>query len=234
MICSSIAVAVRALALLGFPEDLADLLDLRQQLVGHAGVVAALRARGARQLRGLVEQGVQLRVLLEVGRLEVVGPQHPQVMLDQLGALLLDDQAAGAELRVRVLLVLLVDGLDGFGLDTGLSGVIDATRQIAVRMGGNLRFEQASKQPHRSTFRSVWSHVALPVPATRGVTRDHRVRRMGLRSRIPGAVSFRQTATSTTGWRVPGSELLRDRPAAEQRGYRLAGQRAGAVRQLHD
>ncbi|MDX6422445.1 MAG: hypothetical protein QOG28_7065 [Trebonia sp.] len=29
-------------------------------------------------------------------------------------------------------------------------------------------------------------------------------------------------------------EQLRDRPAAEQRGYWLAGQRAGAVRQLHD
>jgi hypothetical protein len=27
-----------ALALLGFPEDLADLLDLRQQLVGHGGI----------------------------------------------------------------------------------------------------------------------------------------------------------------------------------------------------
>jgi hypothetical protein len=34
----------------------------------------------------------KLRVLLEVRRLEVVGPQHPQVVLDQLGALLLDDQ----------------------------------------------------------------------------------------------------------------------------------------------
>ena len=49
-----------------------------------------------------LNSGVQLRVLLEVRRLEVVGPQHPQVVLDQLGALLLDDDGAGPELRVGV------------------------------------------------------------------------------------------------------------------------------------
>ena len=43
-----------------------------------------LRAGGPGRLGGLVEQVVQLRVLLEVRRLEVVGPQHPQVVLDQL------------------------------------------------------------------------------------------------------------------------------------------------------
>ena len=66
------------------------------------------------------------------GGLEVVGPQHPQVVLDQLGALLLDDQGAGAELRVGVGLVLLADGLDRLGLDAGLGRVVDATGQVAV------------------------------------------------------------------------------------------------------
>src|SRR5580704_16785690 len=63
------------LSLLGLPEDLADLVDLAQQLVGHRRVGAGLGATAsACQLGGLVEEGVQLRVLLEVRRLEVVGP----------------------------------------------------------------------------------------------------------------------------------------------------------------
>jgi hypothetical protein len=77
------------------------------------------------------------------------------VVLDQLGTLLLDDQRPGAELGVRVLLVLLVDRLDGLGLNPGLSRVVDAARQVAVRIGDGLWFEQACEQPHRSTFRSV-------------------------------------------------------------------------------
>src|SRR3984957_1459510 len=98
-------------ALLGLPENLVDLVNLRQQLVGHARVGAGLGpAATARELGGLVEEGVQLRVLLKVRRLEVVGPQHPQVVLDQFGALLLDDQATSPEFRVRVLLVLLLNG----------------------------------------------------------------------------------------------------------------------------
>jgi hypothetical protein len=77
------------------------------------------------------------------------------LMLDQFGALLLDDQAAGAERRVGVLLELLVDGLERLGLDPGLSRVVDAAGQVAVRMGDGLGFEQAREQPHGSTFRSV-------------------------------------------------------------------------------
>src|SRR5580698_6768174 len=66
------------LALLGLPEDLGDLLDLAQQLVRLLDRAAALGAARPGQLGGLVEQLVELRVLLEVGGLEVVGPQHPQ------------------------------------------------------------------------------------------------------------------------------------------------------------
>src|SRR5580704_18071633 len=140
------------LGLLGLPEDLVDLLDLGQQFVRLGRVRAALGAGRPGELGGLVEQLVQLRVLLEVRRLEVVGPQHPQVVRDQLGALFLDDQAAGPELGVRVLLVLFVDGLDGFRLDPGLRRVIDSARQVAVGVGDGLRLEQACEQPHRFPF----------------------------------------------------------------------------------
>src|ERR1700759_741596 len=81
-------------ALLGLPEDLVDLLDLGQQFVRLGHVHAALGPRGPGELGGLVEQLVQLRVLLEVRRLEVVGPQHPEVGLDQLGGLFLDEDRA--------------------------------------------------------------------------------------------------------------------------------------------
>src|SRR2546430_16395399 len=46
-------------ALLGLPEDLADLLDLGQQLVRLCHVHAALCLRGHGELRGLAEQLVQ-------------------------------------------------------------------------------------------------------------------------------------------------------------------------------
>src|SRR3954453_9579331 len=73
----------RGSSLLGLPEDLGDLVDLGEQLVGHVAVEGALGAGGAGELGGLVDQGVQLGVLLEVRGLEVVGPQHPEVVLDQ-------------------------------------------------------------------------------------------------------------------------------------------------------
>src|SRR6266567_7771001 len=140
------------LGLLGLPEDLVDLLDLGQQFLCLGHIRAALGTRSPRELGGLVEQLVQLGILLEVRRLEVVGPQHPEVMLDQLGTLFLDNQRAGPELGVRVLLVLFRDGLDGFCLDPGLRRVIDSARQVAVGVGDGLRLEQAGEQPHRFPF----------------------------------------------------------------------------------
>src|SRR5215470_7251018 len=130
------------LALLGLPEDLGDVLDLGEQGVGGGRVGAALGAAGAGQLGGVVEELVQLRVLLEVRWLEVVGPQHPEVMLDEVGALFLDVDRPGAELGVGVLLVLLADGLDRFGFDPGLGRVVDAARQVAVRERGGLWREE--------------------------------------------------------------------------------------------
>src|SRR6266852_7154235 len=101
----------RLSALLGLPENLGDVLDLGEQGVGGGRVGAALGASGACELGGVVEQLVQLRVLLEVRWLEVVGPQHPLVVFDKVGALFLDVYLPGAEFGVGVLLVLLADGL---------------------------------------------------------------------------------------------------------------------------
>jgi hypothetical protein len=75
---------------------------------------------------------VELGVLLQVGRLEVVGPQHPEVVLGEVGPLLLDDQGAGLEGLVVRRLVLLLDGLHRLGLDPGLGGVVDAAGEVAV------------------------------------------------------------------------------------------------------
>ena len=93
--------------LLGLPEDLGDLVDLRQQLVGDGLVERALGAACARELGRLVEELVELRVLLEVRGLEVVRPEHPQVVLDELGPLLLDEDRPGLEDRVVRRVVLL-------------------------------------------------------------------------------------------------------------------------------
>jgi hypothetical protein len=80
----------------------------------------------------LPEQVVQVGELLEVLGLEVVGPQHPQVMLDQLATLLLDDDGALPEQRVVGGVVLLDDLGHRLGLDPGLGRVVHATRQVAV------------------------------------------------------------------------------------------------------
>src|SRR5665811_2357905 len=118
--------------LLGLPEDHGDFVDLGQQVVGHRNVPRGLGAAGSGELGGLVEQCVQLRVLLEVRRLEVVGPQHPQVVFDQVRALFLDDEGAGLEVGIAGGGSLDHAGLDGLGLDLGLGRVVDSAGQVAV------------------------------------------------------------------------------------------------------
>src|SRR5262249_1017990 len=76
--------------------------------------------------------------------------QLPQVVLDQLGPLFLDDQRAGLVRGVVAVLVLLADGLDGLGLDACLRRVVDPAGEVAVRVGGGLRFQETGEQPHRS------------------------------------------------------------------------------------
>src|ERR1022692_4311138 len=150
----AIAVLPEASGLLRLPEDLVNLVDPGQQLVRSGHVGAALGAAAtAGQLGGFVEQLVQLRVLLEVWRLEVVRPQHPQMVLDEFGPLLLDQQGAGPERRVVVVVVLLDDCFNGLGLDPGLGRIIDTAGQVAVSMCGGPRLEETCEQPHRSPSR---------------------------------------------------------------------------------
>ena len=160
-----------------FCEDAADQAFLVSQkisaissifassLSATAASQLALGARGAGELGGLVHQRVQLRVLLEVRGLEVVGPQHPEVVLDELRALLLDQDGARAEVGVVVVRDLADDGLDRLGLDAGLGGVVHATGQVAV--GGNLDGggEQSREHPVSSRLGSLFmgrSPATLP------------------------------------------------------------------------
>src|SRR4051794_13512209 len=125
-------------ALLGLPEDVRDLGDVVEHLLPglrvHGRLGAVRPATGG--LGGLVEQLVELRVLLEVRRLEVVRPEHPEVVLDELGPLLLDQDGARPEVGVARGVRLLDDHLDGLGLDPRLRRVVDAARQVAVRAHG--------------------------------------------------------------------------------------------------
>src|SRR5215212_2572834 len=128
---------------LGLPEDLRDLVDLVQELLALRGVVRLLGRPG---LLGCVpEEVVQVRVLLEVLGLEIVGPQHPQVLLDQVRSLFLDDDGALAEHIVVGALVLLLTRLHGLGLDARLRRVVDAARQIAMPVDRAPRCKDAAQ-----------------------------------------------------------------------------------------
>src|SRR6266536_3910072 len=126
--------------LLCLPENLVDLADQVEQLLALAWVLRFLCDSGF--LGGIPEEVVELWVLLRVLGLEVVRPKDPQMVLHEVRPLFLDDEAprlvilcglVGRLLAVGVLIALL-DGLDGFGLDTRLRRVVDATGQVAVRV----------------------------------------------------------------------------------------------------
>src|SRR5918999_1141267 len=87
----------------GLPH-LVDCVDHREQLLGRAGVERLLDLGGL--LRGLPERLVQVGGLLDVLGLEVVVPQDVEVLLDELGPLLLDVDAASLEQGVVAALVL--------------------------------------------------------------------------------------------------------------------------------
>src|SRR5512144_1423907 len=149
------------LGLLRLPEDLRDLVDLVEQLLRDGGVERTLRAAGAGELGRVPEQLVQLRVLLEVVRLDVVRTKDPQVVLDEVRPLLLDHHSSGPERRVVVRLVLLADRLDRLGLDPRLRGVVDAARQVAVCRDGPPGGEHGRDEHGRKQTREQ-SHVASP------------------------------------------------------------------------
>src|SRR5690349_4852686 len=80
-----------------FAEDRVDLGGQVEQFLAFGRVDRTVAPGRAGGLRCPVEQVMQLRVLLEVRRLEIVRPQHPQMMLDQLGPPRLDQQRPGPE-----------------------------------------------------------------------------------------------------------------------------------------
>src|SRR5439155_21904473 len=103
------SVNASASGLLRLPEDLVDLADEVEKLLSVVRVVRLLGGAGG--LGGVPEELVQVRVRLEVVGLEVVGPQNPQVVLDEVGALFLDEYRAILEDRVVRPVVLLLASL---------------------------------------------------------------------------------------------------------------------------
>ena len=137
----------RGLAAGALPR-LVDPVDERQQLLGLLEVDGPLHL--GRLLGGLPAGLRDVGVLLEVLGLEVVAPQHVDVVLGQLGALLLDDEAAGAEHVVGRRVVLLDDAVARLRLDACLDRVVDAAGDVAVGMRGPSGRQRAS-QIHGST-----------------------------------------------------------------------------------
>ncbi len=110
-------------------------------------------------LGGLPERLVQAGVLLEVLRLEVVVPEDVQVVLDELGALLLDVDASGAEELVVAGIVLLDDAQARLGLDPGLLRVVDAARDVAVGVNVPRRAQQGAQGEHGISSRDEYRRM---------------------------------------------------------------------------
>src|SRR5438552_9625545 len=102
-----------------------------------------------RLLRRIPEQLVQVRDGRDVLGLEVVVPQHIEVLLHEVGPLLLDVDCARPKDRVGAGLVLLDDLVAGLGLDTGLLRVVDAAWQVTVRVSGGRRPQPTGDAIHR-------------------------------------------------------------------------------------
>src|ERR1035438_1583601 len=102
--------AERCSALLGLPEDPVDLSDLVEQLLADSDVGGLLGFAGG--LGGCPEQAVKLGVLREMVGLEVVRPEHPEVVLDEVGALFFDRDGPRLEDLVIRGVELFHDGFD--------------------------------------------------------------------------------------------------------------------------
>ena len=140
---------------------------------------------------------MQVGVLLEVVRLEVVRPQDPEVLLDQVGAFFLDGDGALLEDRIVAALILLLAAAHGLGLDAGLGGVVDATRQVAVGVDDARGLEPSSQgEPHASSFGSGSTENLSPRPRTveRGARRGSGTGGVGgaAPSAVPGEGAWRK------------------------------------------
>jgi hypothetical protein len=81
--------------------------------------------------------------------LEVVVPQDVEVVLDELGALLLDVDDARLEVGVVAVVVHPDDLVAGLGLDACLLRVIDAAGDVAVRVHDAGGMQDAAQGAHR-------------------------------------------------------------------------------------
>ncbi len=155
-----------------------------------------------------------------MGRREVVGPQHPQVVLDQFGPLLLDEDGPGLEHVVVRPVELLHARLDRFRLDAGLGRIVDATRQVAVGVDGRRLAqpigdaEQASENRHqRGSLIMVREHLhPTHVPA-----------RGSAGCRWPAAACCRPSAPVTASCVVATAVARPGRSGGGRRGSPSAG-----------
>src|ERR1035437_9143276 len=126
---SSLVVTRRLL--LGRPEEFGDGVDLTEEPIGDRNVIGLLGVTGG--LRRHPKQIVEVRELLQVLDLEVVGPEDPEVVLDQVATLFFDDRGADLEVSITRRVVLLHASLYRLRFDPRLRGVVHATRQVTVR-----------------------------------------------------------------------------------------------------
>src|SRR5215213_1873227 len=90
-------------------------------------------------------------------------------MLHEVGALLLDEQATrlvvlgglGRGLLVLRVGVALLDRLDGLGLDARLRRVVDAARDVTVRVDGSTRLEESFEHGRLASFDCSLGSLAL-------------------------------------------------------------------------
>src|SRR3954453_350998 len=157
----------RLLAPAGRLPGCVDLVDHVEELPGVGEVGRGLHLRNL--LVRVPEQLVEVRDLLEVLGLEVVVPEDVEMMLRQVGALLLDVDRARRERGVAVRAHLLDDLVAGLGFDPGLLGIVDATRQVAVGADDGLGGEPPAESGHGTPSRGL---QGLGVP--RGIVRPAR------------------------------------------------------------
>ena len=134
------------------------------------------------------------------------------MVLDQLGALLLDDQRAGAEVGVVVVGDLRDDRLDRLGLDAGLGGVVDAAGQVAVGRDLDGGGEQATRTCQSSVRRCCrWVSYASACDTTPRVGQRRTGTRRPARDTAAG-VSRGCVGDSMRPTLRPGDRLLRRLP----------------------
>jgi len=133
-------VQARPFSFIRAPKDGTDLIYEVDQLFSSFDAHRLLG--GARRLGRLPEQAVQTRRRVDVVRLEEVGPQDPQMMLDELCPLVLDGNTSLSEYVIVGVVVFLTCFEHRLRLDSCLGRVVDAAHEVAVSVGNSPWSEQ--------------------------------------------------------------------------------------------